>query len=64
MNLLLHGLVGRDFAVADVDDTVGMLRYVSNNGMISSPVLESRLPVGSSASTMDGEFTSCHSPKL
>ena len=30
----------------------------SNNARISSPVAESRLPVGSSARTIDGSFTS------
>ena len=67
--LLLH-FVFRDDSVFDVDDAVGVLGDVvlvgdendgvafgvqpSKSAMISSPVCESRLPVGSSARMMDG----------
>ena len=73
-NRLFDFLVALDFAVADVDDAPGVQRDVvlvghqddgvallvrrSNSAMISLPVAVSRLPVGSSASRIDGLFTS------
>ena len=69
----LGGLVGEDLAVANVDDAmrvfgdVGLVGdehdgvalgvKVSNSAMISTPVLESRLPVGSSARMIEGLLT-------
>ena len=45
--------------VSDEDDGVALgVKILETAAMISSPVFESRLPVGSSASTMEGEFTS------
>ena len=41
-----------------VDITRPEVAKLSNTRMISSDVAESRLPVGSSASSMDGSFTS------
>ena len=51
--------VARDVGlVGDENDGVaGADRSFSNSGMISSPVLESRLPVGSSARMIDGSLT-------
>src|SRR5207248_5786591 len=72
--LLGDCLVGSDLAVADENDAVRVLCNVmfvvtriivfscwcrfAKSALIFSPVFESRFPVGSSASTIDGEFTS------
>ena len=51
--------VGGDVGlVGDEDDGVAGEWRRSNTPMISMPVFESRLPVGSSASRIDGLFTS------
>jgi hypothetical protein len=51
--------VGGDVGfVRDHDDRLAGGREFSNTRMISSDVFESRLPVGSSASRIDGRFTS------
>src|SRR5258708_40149608 len=51
--------VRRDVAlVRDQNNGVTPLIRSSSNTMISSPVFESRLPVGSSAKMIDGLFTS------
>ena len=53
------GAHARDIAlVRDQNDGVAALIRSSNSAMISSPVLESRLPVGSSARMIEGLFTS------
>jgi hypothetical protein len=44
--------------VGHQDDRVPRAWSSSNNAMISSPVRESRLPVGSSARMIDGRVTS------
>jgi len=67
-------LIRRNLSISDEDDAVRVLRNImlvrhqndrialpvrfSNKDMISSPVFESKFPVGSSARTIDGEFTS------
>jgi hypothetical protein len=51
--------VGGDVSLMRDEDNCVAARYkFSNNSMISSPVLESRFPVGSSARIIDGPLTS------